>query len=202
MRRLFALAILLLGLYTACASSPVRYAGHYNRTEHIYRNTTVGFRLRLPQHWAVTTKRRDFTVPLDLRPDQEQVLEAYDPNAKLGLVIVIQQGPVVEVAKLVQRMQEVPPAQRRRQLQSPQATDVRQIRIRKIEVNGYEAAEWVYTATDTTARPPVNITVSSYILKVSDHYVYLTFSVPASQTEAAGPAIQAILHTFGRPADT
>ena len=61
MRKCFALVVLLIGC-TACAGPPVHYPGTYDRTDHVYRNETVGFRLTMPRHWEVVTKRRDFTV--------------------------------------------------------------------------------------------------------------------------------------------
>jgi hypothetical protein len=150
----------------------------------------------------VATAPQDFTVPLALRADQVQVLEAYDAVTSVGLVIVIQQGPLLDIDTLVQRMQAVPADQVAPRLASPQATDVQQHVIRKILVNGYEAAEWVYTATDATAGTPVDVTVSTYILKVSAHYVYLAFSVPTAADTASRAAIDAILYTFSRSANT
>lgn len=191
-----ALVVLVLVLGTACVSPPSRYEGHYERADQVYVNDTVGFRLSIPQYWAVTTKRRDFTVPLALRPDQEQVLEAYDATSRLGLVIVVQHGPLASITELVQRMQAVSPEQVAQRLQSPHTTGVRQTLIRRIVVNGHEAVEWIYTVTDTTAGTAVDMTVSSYILKISDHYVYLTFSAPLTHATSASTAIQSVLHTF------
>ena len=57
------------------------------------------------------------------------------------------------IDELVQRMQEMPEAQVSQNLSNPQATDVRQLTIRRIVVNGYDTAEWIYTATDTGWTP-------------------------------------------------
>jgi hypothetical protein len=202
MRKVLVLAAFLAGLCTACVSAPVRFAGHYDRTKHVYVNTSVGFLLTIPQQWAIATTHRDFTVPLDLRSDQEQVLEAYNPDSKLGFVIVVQQGPLAEITDLVQRMQAVSENQVTQQLHSPQAMDVQQTLIRNITVNHHEAAEWIYTARDTTAGQPIEITVSFYILKVGEHYVYLTFSTPTAQAAASRPAIEYILGTFDHTVGT
>lgn len=196
MKQVLPLAILLSGLLVACAGSPVRYPGYYDRTDHVYSNEVVGFYLTIPHHWAVMTKHRDFTVPVNLRPDQEQVLEAYDAAAKLGLVIVVQQGPLAEIAELVRRMQAVSEDQLARRLQSPNVMDVRQTAIRETVVNGHAAVEWIYTAMDITAGQSVDVTVISYIFKVGERYVYLTFSVPAAQSATAQSTIWSILNTF------
>jgi hypothetical protein len=133
---------------------------------------------------------QEFTIPIPLRPDQEQVLEAYDPTSQLGLVAVVQQGPLAEIPDLVQRMQRVSEERLATQLQRPDATNFRQISLRQIVVNGHATAEWIYTATDATGGQPVDITVSYYIVKVGENYVYLTFSVPAAQYAGTRPAIE------------
>jgi hypothetical protein len=199
-RPVFILAVLVGWVCTACVSTSTQYAGYYNRTQHVYVNDKVGFQLTLPPRWFVVTTPGKFSVPLALRPDQEQVLEAYDPITRLGLVIIIQQGPLLTIDELVQRMQALPEAQVSENLSNPQTTDVRQQTIRRIDVNGYDTAEWIYTATDTTAGLSIDMTVSTYILKVSEQYVYLTFSMPTAHDATARPAIDAILSTFGRSA--
>ncbi len=200
MRPVFILAVLVGWVCTACVSTSTQYAGYYNRTQHVYVNDKVGFQLTLPPRWFVVTTPGKFSVPLALRPDQEQVLEAYEPITRLGLVIIIQQGPLLTIDELVQRMQALPEAQVSQNLSNPQTTDVQQQTIRRIDVNGYDTAEWIYTATDTTAGLSIDMTVSTYILKVSEQYVYLTFSIPTAQDATARPAIDAILSTFGRSA--
>jgi hypothetical protein len=191
------LLVVLIGwLCVACTSTPSRFAGHYNRADHIYYNHTAGFRLVLPPPWAIRTMPQDFTIPVRLRPDQEQALEAYDPASKLGLVVVVQQGPLAEIPALVQQMQTVSQERLATQFQRPDATDFRQLSLRKIVVNGRETAEWIYTATDTTGGQPIDITVSYYIVKVRENYVYLTFSIPAAQYAATRPTIESILYTF------
>ena len=202
MKSIGTLAVLVGWACTACVSTPTRYAGHYDYTRQVYVNDTVGFQLLLPQPWFVATTPQNFTVPLALRADQEQVLEAYDPTAQLGLVIVVQQGPLLDIATLVRHMQAVPEAQVAQHLGSPPAANVRQRTIRHIVVNGYDAAEWIYTATDTTAGLPVEITVNTYILKIGEYYVYLTFSVPTAQDATSQPAIDTILYTFGPSVST
>ena len=194
MRSVVVLAVLVGWIGTACVGTSTRYAGYYDRTRHVYVNDALGFQLLFPGGWFVATAPQDFTVPLALRADQVQVLEAYDAVMSVGLVIVIQQGPLLDIDALVQRMQAVPADQVAQRLASPQA--------RKTIVNGYEAAEWVYTATDATASIPVDVTVSTYILKVSEHYVYLTFSIPTAVDATSRSAIDAILYTFGRSANT
>jgi hypothetical protein len=198
-RSIFILAVLVGWVCTACVSTSTRYAGYYDRTQHVYVNDKVGFQLTFRPRWFVTTTPGNFSVPLALRPDQEQVLEAYDPITRLGLVIIVQQGPLLTIDELVQRMQAMPEAQVSQNLSNPQATDVRQHTIRHIVVNGYDTAEWIYTATDTTAGLPVDITVSTYILQAREQYVYLTFSTPTVQDATSRPAIEAILHTFASP---
>jgi hypothetical protein len=199
MRPVFILAVLVGWVCTACVSTPIRYAGHYDYTRHVYVNDEVGFQLILSPRWSVATTPGSFTVPLALRPDQEQVLEAYDLIMRLGLVIVIQQGPLLPIAELVQRMQAMPEAQVSQTLSNPQATDVRQQTIRRIDVNGHDTAEWIYTATDTTSGIPVDMTVSTYILKVGEQYVYVTFSIPTAQHDTARSVIDAVLYTFTSP---
>jgi hypothetical protein len=202
MKSIWALAVLVGWACTACVSIPTRYPGHYDYSRQVYVNDTVGFQLLLPRPWLVATAPQNFTVPLALRADQEQVLEAYDPTAQLGLVIVVQQGPLLDIAPLVRRMQAVPEDQVAQQVGSSPAANVRQRAIRHIVVNGYDAAEWIYTATDTTAGLAVDITVHTYILKVGEQYVYLTFSVPTAQETTSQPAIDAILYTFGPSVST
>jgi len=202
MRSVVVLAVLVGWLCTACVGTSTRPAGYYDRTRHLYVNDALGFQLLFPGGWFVATAPQDFTVPLALRADQGQVLEAYDAATSVGLVIVIQQGPLLGIDALVQRLQAVPADQITQRLANPQATDVQQHLVRKIIVNGYEAAEWVYTATDATAGTPVDVTVSTYILKVSEHYVYLAFSVPTAAATASRAAIDAILYTFSRSANT
>jgi len=202
MRSVIVLAVLVGWMCTACLGTSTRYAGHYDRTRHVYVNDALGFQLLFPGRWFVATAPQDFTVPLALRADQVQVLEAYDAVTSMGLVIVIQQGPLLDIDALVQRMQTVPADQVAQHLASAQATDVQQHMVRKIIVNGDEAAEWVYTATDATAGTPVDVTVSTYILKVSEHYVYLAFAVPTAADTASRAAIDAILYTFSRSANT
>jgi hypothetical protein len=200
MRSVVVLAVLVGWLCTACVGTSTRSAGYYDRTRHLYVNDALGFQLLFPGGWLVATAPQDFTVPMALRADQVQVLEAYDAATSVGLVIVIQQGPMLDIDTLVQRMQAVPADQVAQRLANPQATDVQQHMVRKIIVNGDAAAEWVYTATDATAGTPVDVTVSIYILKVSEHYVYLAFSVPTAADTASRAAIDAILYTFSRSA--
>jgi hypothetical protein len=195
MKRVLVLLGLVGLLLTACAPK-TRYPGRYDRHDRVYTNASLGFRLTFPEAWAVTTSRQFFTVPLDLRPDQERVLEAYDPVSHLGVVIVIQDGPVAEIAQLVQRMQAMPIAQAGKRLIGPHATDVRQHSLRRITIQGQEVAEWVYTAKDTTDAGAVNMTVSYFILKLRDHYVYLAFAAPEAQYAATKPTIEAIVQTF------
>ena len=202
MKSLVVLAALVGWLCTACVGTSTRYAGSYDRTRHLYVNDALGFQLLFPGGWFVATAPQNFTVPLSLRADQVQVLEAYDGATSVGLVIVIQQGPLLDIDALVQRMQAVPADQVAQRLASPQASDVQQQMVRKIIVNGYEAAEWVYTAMDGTASLPLEVTVRTYILKVSEHYVYLVFSVPTAADTASRAAIDAILYTFSRSANT
>ena len=195
MKRVLVLLGLAGLLLTACAPKP-RYPGRYDRHDRVYTNESLGFQLTFPPQWVITTSRQFFTVPLDLRPDQERVLEAYDSVANLGVVVVIQHGPVAEIAQLVQRMQAMPVEQAGERLVGPHTTDVRQHSLRRITVQGQDVAEWVYTAKDTTGAVAVNTTVSFFILKLQDHYVYLTFASPEAQYDATKPTIEAIVQTF------
>jgi hypothetical protein len=188
------LAVLVGVLLTAC--TPTRFTRQYEPADHLYTNEAVGFHLTIPPRWVVSTQRQDFTVPLQLRPDQEQVLEAYDPASKLGLVIVVQQGPLLAIEALVRRMQAVPADQVAQQLRTPYATDFRQLAIRTLIVKGREVAEWIYTVRDTTGGNSVDITVSSYIAKARERYVYLTFAIPSVQYTAVRPVITSLLHTL------
>jgi hypothetical protein len=190
------LAILVGWLCVACASTPGRFAGHYNPANQIYTNQAAGFRLMLPQTWVVRTAPHNFTVPILLRPDQNKVLEAYDAASKLGLVVVVQQGPLADIATLVQKMQTVPEERLTQQLSRSDASDFRQLSVRQIVVHGRDTAEWVYTATDPTGGQPVEMTVSNYIVKVRENYVYLTFSIPAAQYPGARSTIDAVLSTL------
>jgi hypothetical protein len=202
MKPIWVFAVLVGWGCTACVNTSSRYAGHYDSSRHVYVNAAVGFQLFLPRRWLVATEPQDFTVPVALRTDQAQVLEAYDSTTPLGLVVVIQRGPLLDIDLLLQRMAAVPEAEVSQRLASPQATNVQQHTLRHLLVNGYDAAEWIYTATDTTAGVPLDITVSTYILKVSEHYVYLTFSVPTTADASSRSTINAILSTFGRAATT
>jgi hypothetical protein len=199
MKKLTVLAALVGWLCVACASIPSRDVGYYSRTDHVYYNNALGFRLTLPPPWSIRTSPGDFTVPLQLRPDQEQVLEAHNSGANLGLVIVVQQGPLVEIADLVQKMQAASAERLAHQLARPDATDFRQLSVRQIMVNGRETAEWIYAVKDTTGGQPFDITVSYYITKVGEHYVYLTFSVPSAQYAGVKPSIESVLYTFTAP---
>jgi hypothetical protein len=192
---------ILVGTLLCTACTPTRFAGQYERTDYVYTNEAAGFRLTIPPPWLVYTQHQDFTVPLQLRPDQEQVLEAYEPAAKLGVVIVVQQGPLLAIDELVRRMQAVPEGRVTQHLRTPYATDFRQLALRTLIVKGRHVAEWIYTVRDTTAGSPVDITVSSYIVKVGERYVYLTFSVPAAQYGAAKPVITSLLNTLTLTSD-
>jgi hypothetical protein len=145
---------------------------------------------------VIYTKSSDFAVPLQLQPDQEQVLEAYNPTVELGLVLVIQEGPLIEIADLVQKMQAIPAERLGEQLAVANTNNVQSLSLRTTTVNGVAAAEWIYTATDATGGIPVNMTVSFFILKVGERYVYITFSVPSTRYTLAKPLIDATLHTF------
>lgn len=195
MTRVLVLAIVVSVWCAACVRTSGRYTGHYDRVQHIYTVKSVGLRLTLLPTWLIRTQQQQFTVPLALRPDQEQVLEAYDASAKLGLVVVVQPGPVAEIAELVQRMQAVSEAHLHDQMAGAPATAVRQLSLEKISLNDHDAAAWIYTATDTTGGLPIDTTVSFYILKVREHYVYLTFSTPAAAYESAKPTIESVLRT-------
>jgi hypothetical protein len=187
---------LVAWLCTACVSTSRHFVGHYDRINDLYTNKTVGFSLSIPEHWAIYTDSRNFTLPLQLQADQQQVLEAYDPTSHLGLVVVVQDGPVLDIAELVQRMQAVPEERLADYLTAAHATNVQQRSIRSTRINGYEAAEWIYTATDTTGVNPLNVTMSFFIFKVGERYVYVTFSIPSAQYAAAQPAMRSILKTF------
>ncbi len=183
-------------LCAACISTPLRYAGYYDRARNVYWNPTAGFQLTLPPHWVTYAIPQAFTVPQRLRPDQEQVLEAYDPNSQLGLVIVVQQGPVADVDTLVQRMQAVPEAPLTAYLASPTTTGFRQLGVRKIVINTHEAAEWLYATQDTTGGQPLDITVHTYIFNVAGNYVHIAFSVPSPQYDSMNPTIEQVVQTF------
>ena len=190
------LAVLITLLCTACAYTPLRYAGSYDHARHIYSNLAAGFQLALPPHWVTSTIPQAFTVPQRLRPDQEQVLEAYDPQSQLGLVIVVQQGPVADVETLVQRMQAVPEAPLTAYLASPTTTGFRQLGVRKTVINTYEAAEWLYATQDTTGGQPLDITVHTYIFNVAGNYVHIAFSVPSPHYNSTHPTIEQVVQTF------
>jgi hypothetical protein len=104
MRKRIVFAALVAWLCTACASTSRHVGGHYDRVNDLYTNKTAGFSLAIPERWAIYTDSADFALPLQLQPDQEQVLEAYDPVSQLGLVVVIQDGPLLDIATLVQKM--------------------------------------------------------------------------------------------------
>ncbi|MCZ6876094.1 MAG: hypothetical protein O7G88_21620 [bacterium] len=195
MKQVGVLAVLVVSLCVACATVPMRFSGAYDRLNRVYVNDAIGFRLVFPPYWAVAVKPRYFTVPVRLRADQEQVLEAYDQASRLGLVMVVQEGPLLEIAELVQRMQAMPETHVNEHLRRPQAAGVQQS-IGKIIINGQAVAEWIYTATDTTGGVAVEVTVKSYIYKLGEYYVYLTFSITAAQETVAQPAIKAILDAF------
>jgi hypothetical protein len=170
--------------------------GYYNRASYVYANPVAGFRLVLPPPWTLRTDPQTFTVPTQLRPDQEQVLEAYHPASRLGLIVVVQQGPVLEIADLVEQMQATAEEQLTMHLRRPDATAFHQLSIRKIVLNGREIAEWIYTVTDATGTQPVDMTVSYYIAKVREQYVYFTFSIPAAQYPETRSSIESTLATF------
>jgi hypothetical protein len=186
---------LMVWLCTACASTSRRFVGSYDRLNGLYTNETVGFYLTIPERWAIYTDS-EFAVPLQLRADQERVLEAYDPVSQLGLVVVVQEGPLLDIAELVRRMRAVPEARLTDELTVVHAANVRQLSLRTTLINGHEAAEWIYTATDMTGVQPVNVTMSFFIFKVDERYVYLTFSVPSTRYAAAQPTRTSILQTF------
>jgi hypothetical protein len=191
MTRLIVLGLLVGGLCAACA-----HTGAYRHADAVYTNSTLGFRLTLPPPWVVHTRPEDFRIPLQLRPDQERVVEAYHPPAQLGLVIVVQQGPLADIAALVKKMQAASAADLAKHLTRSDVTDFRQLLVQKILVNGRETAEWVYTVTDRTGGTPVEVTVSYYITKVAEQYVYLTFTVPSAQYAVARHTIESTLATF------
>lgn len=197
MKQMLVLVAIIGWLCGACAATPARFPGRYDRASHVYANQAAGFRLALPQRWAVITAPAQFTLRHALRPDQEKVLEAYDTRSRLGLVIVVQQGPLIDIADLVRQMRTVPQERLSRDLQSPQATEFRQHALRQRRVNGYEAAEWIYSVLDMTGGQPEAVTVGSYIVKVRRNYVYVTFSAPADLYPDARATIAAILSTFG-----
>lgn len=189
-------AVLVAWLCTACASTSRHFGGYYDRVNDLYTNETVGFSLAIPEYWTIYTDSDDFAMPLQLQPDQRQILEAYDPVSQLGLVVVVQDGPLLDIAALVRKMRAVPAEQVADQLTAPHATDVQQLSVRTTLINGYEAAEWVYTATDTTGGQPLNMTMSFFIFKVGERYVYITFSIPSAQYTAAQTTMASILKTF------
>jgi hypothetical protein len=196
MRKRIVFAALVAWLCTACAGTSRHVGGHYDRVNDLYINETVGFSLAIPERWAIYTDSAAFALPLQLLPDQQQVLEAYDPVSQLGLVVVVQEGPVLDIATLVQKMRAIPDERLANQLTAAHVTNVQQLSVRTTLVNGYEAAEWIYTATDMTGGQPLKVTVSFFILKVHERYVYLTFSVPSHRYAAAQPTMASILQTF------
>jgi hypothetical protein len=110
----------------------------------------------------------------------------------------LQDGPLLDIATLVQKMRAMPDERVSKQLTAAHVTDVQQLSVRTTLVNGYEAAEWIYSATDMTGGQPIKVTVSFFILKVNERYVYLTFSVPSSRYATTQPAMTSILQTFTR----
>lgn len=194
MKKVAILAVLVVACCVACAK-PVRFPGAYDRHNRVYVNDTIGFRLLFPRHWAVTADSWHFTVPVFLRDDQEQLLEAYDLASRLGLVVVAQEGPLLEIDELVRRMQAMPLAQVNEHLRRPQAVGVQQT-VQKLVINGRSVAEWVYTATDTTGWQPVELTIYSYIYKLGSYYVYLTFSIPVAQEANVQPTIKSIVDSL------
>ena len=198
MIRMLTCVILVSMGCAACAATSVRDAGRYDHTRYVYHNDQAGLRLTLPPPWLVRTEQDRFTVPLVLRPDQEQILEAYHDTAHLGLVAVVQTGPVAATAELLQRMQAVPETQRHRWLSNASVRDLQERFLGKVNINGHDAVAWIYTATDIAGGQPTAITVSFYILKIQGHYVYLTFSTPAEAYAKAQPVMASILHTMTR----
>jgi PsbP-like protein len=196
MRKRIVFAALVAWLCTACASTSRSVGGHYDRVNDLYTNETVGFSLAIPERWAIYTDSADFALPLQLQPDQEQVLEAYDPVFQLGLVVVVQDGPLLDIDALVQKMRAMSEERLAKQLTAAHVTNVQQLSVRTTLVNGHEAAEWIYTATDMTGGRPLKMTVSFFILKVNERYVYLTFSVPSHLSATAQPTMTSILKTF------
>jgi hypothetical protein len=187
----------LIGLLvTACARTPIPQVSNDDHLTQLYVNKALGFRLLLPGYWTLAVDRQDFTVALQLRPDQEPVLQAYDAGSKLGLVIVIQQGPVAEIEAFMQRLQAVSTERLDDHLMRLPETDFRQLALRRKVVNGYEAAEWIYTVTDTSEGVPIDTAVSVFVLNVREHYVYLTFSTPTAQYATAKPIIESVVQTF------
>jgi hypothetical protein len=196
MSKRVACAVLMSWLCVSCAITPLRFAGDYNPANYIYSNGAVGFRLILPPLWTVRTTPDGFTVPVLLRTDQEKVLEAYEPASQLGLVIVVQQGPLLEIPDLVQKMRRPTEERLAQQLQRPDAVGFRQLAVQEILLNGHPTAEWIYTVTDMTGSQPAEVTVSNYIIKVRENYVYITFATPAVQYTDARPTLDAVLNTF------
>ena len=190
------LPALITLLCTACAHTPLHYAGYYDQARNIYSNPAAGFQLTLPPHWVTSATPQAFTVPQHLRPDQEQVLEAYDPQSQLGLAIVVQQGPVADIETLVQRMQAVPEAPLTAYLASPTTTGFQQLGVRQTVINTHAAAEWLYTTQDTTGGQPLDITVHTYIFNIAGNYVHIAFSVPAPQYDSMYPTIEQVVQTF------
>lgn len=196
MSRIMVLGIVIGWLCSACATTPMRFPGRYERATQVYVNQMAGFRLALPPPWIVLTTPQGFMLQHDLRPDQEKVLEAYDVRSRLGLVIVVQQGPVIDIADFVRQMRQMPEERWRHALQSPRVTEVRQSIVRQLRVNAFEAAEWTYTAVDTTAGQPTDMTVKAYIVHVGEHYVYLTFAVPSDLYQEARETMATVLATL------
>jgi hypothetical protein len=194
MNRLVGLGLLVSGLRAACAST-----GYYSRVDSVYSNSALGFHLTLPPPWVVYTSPEEFRVPLQLRPNQEWVLEAHHPPTQLGLVLVVQQGSLADIATLVKKMQATSDENLAKQLARADGMDFRQLAVRQIMVNGRATAEWVYTVTDRTGGSPLEVTVSYYITKVAEQYVYLTFSVPSAQYPGARRTIESTLATFSVP---
>ena len=191
MKKRVALGLLVSWLCVACART-----GYYSRADSVYSNSALGFALTLPPPWVVHTSPEDFQVPLQLRPDQERVLEAHNPQAHLGLVIVVQQGPLADIAALVQKMQATSDEDLATHLARSDVTDFRQLAVRQIIIKGRPMAEWLYTVTDLTGGAPLEVTVSYYITKVAEHYVYLTFSVPSMHYAGAKLTIESTLATL------
>jgi hypothetical protein len=195
MMRTLALAIIVSLGCAACARLSVREAGYYDRTRYEYRNDQAGLRMTLPPPWLVRTKQDRFTVPLALRPDQEQILEAYHDAANLGLVVVVQTGPVAEIPELLQRMQAIPETRRHDQRPEVSTQDIQERFLGKVSINGRDAVAWIYTVAETADGQSTATTVIFYILKIQEHYVYLTFSTPAETYVDAQPVVESVLRT-------
>lgn len=193
------LVVLLSLLCAACVTTSPRLLERRSDTAYVYDNRTAGVRLVLPPQWTIRTAPQEFTVPLQLRPDQEQLLEAYSLMENLGLVVVLQYGPLVEIPVLVQRMQSASQEPGATPLSQQVAASIRQQTLRTVSINGHEVAEWIYTAMDGSGDQPVETTVCYYIAKVGANYAYITFAVPAEQYPAVQPTIDAILRSFGTP---